>query len=246
MFINNNKHGVIVMIQIDLEKAQELYCELKSWARVAKLLKISQAGLYKKIKKAGLRTGEFRKENVDKNELEKLQSKYDSGMTLRELSKECNFSHNKLKDILKTRTISEAAVLARKKYPLSKETIEKLSRLAKERNLGGYRPHPNRGQKYKGIWFDSKWEVKVAKSLDKNGINWERPKVGFVWTDNGNKYYPDFFLNDFDVYLDPKNPYLQVKDKEKIHEAQIRNNIKVFVLSENELDWLIIKKIILG
>lgn len=119
----------------------------------------------------------------------------------------------------------------------SAEGLEKLSRLAKERGLGGYRPHPNKGERYKGLFFDSKWEVRVAKSLDENEIRWEQPKVGFVWNDHGNKYYPDFFLPDFDVFLDPKNSFLRVKDKEKIENAQLRNGIRVFVLTEDQLTW---------
>lgn len=115
---------------------------------------------------------------------------------------------------------------------------------AKKNNLGGYRPHPNKGVYYNGIWLDSKWEERVAKSLDEHLILWERPKVGFIWNDLGNKYYPDFYLVDYDVYLDPKNPYLQIKDATKILESQIRNNIKVIVLSENELSWDIIHHLI--
>lgn len=119
----------------------------------------------------------------------------------------------------------------------STEAKEKLSRLAKERGLGGYRPHPNRGKWYNGIWFDSNWEVSVAIELDKNNIGWERPRIGFVWNDKGNKYYPDFYLTEYNVYLDPKNPYLQVKDEIKLKEASARNGIKIYVLNESQLSW---------
>lgn len=117
------------------------------------------------------------------------------------------------------------------------EGLEKLSRLAKEKGLGGYRPHPNKGERYKGLWFDSKWEVKVAQSLDENGIRWEQPSVGFVWNNFGNKYYPDFFLPDFNVYLDPKNSYLRETHKLKIDNAQMFNKIRVLVLTEEQLSW---------
>ena len=124
-----------------------------------------------------------------------------------------------------------------RKGTVSIEGRMKLSSLAKERGLGGYRPHPNRGTYYKEIWFDSSWEVRVAKSLDENKIKWERPRNGFIWNDEGNKYYPDFYLIDHDVYLDPKNAYLQKIDKQKIEAASIRNNIKVIVLNEEQLEW---------
>lgn len=138
------------------------------------------------------------------------------------------------------RVAKQAEQLRGRKLPPnyhSPEVRKKLSILAKDRGLGGYRPHPNRGERYKGIWFDSKWEVKVAQSLDDNGVIWDRPRVGFVWTDDGKKYYPDFFLPKFNVFLDPKNDYLRKVDAVKIEEAQRRNNIKVLVLSENQLTW---------
>lgn len=127
----------------------------------------------------------------------------------------------------------------------TEEGLKKLSDHAKRRNLGGYRPHPNKGCNYKGIWFDSKWELRLAESLDLNNIRWERPKNGFVWNDTGNKYFPDFFLIDYNVYLDPKNSYLQIKDKQKIENASLINNIKIFVLNESQLDWKIIKNMLL-
>lgn len=122
-------------------------------------------------------------------------------------------------------------------YEVSEIEKEKRSIRAKEICLGGYRPHPNKGSYYKNTWFDSKWEVQVARSLDENNIKWERPRYGFIWNEKGNKYYPDFYLVDHDVYLDPKNEFLQKKDKIKIEEAQRINNIKVIVLSENQLEW---------
>ena len=79
--------------------------------------------------------------------------------------------------------------------------------------------------------------MKLAKSLDEHGISWIRPKVGFLWNDQGNRYYPDFYLPDFNVYLDPKNNYLRKIDKYKIDNVQLRNNIRVLVLSEEQLDW---------
>jgi hypothetical protein len=85
---------------------------------------------------------------------------------------------------------------------------------------------------YKGIYMDSSWEVKLAEWLDENKIKWIRDrKINFKWTDdNGNtrRYYPDFYLIDYNVYCDPKNKYLQGKDKVKIERAQVENNITVF------------------
>lgn len=59
------------------------------------------------------------------------------------------------------------------------------------------------------VIMDSSAEVKVAKILDEHHINWIRPTF-LPWLDDFNKehhYFPDFYLTDFDLYLDPKNDY---------------------------------------
>jgi hypothetical protein len=69
------------------------------------------------------------------------------------------------------------------------------------------------------IRFDSSWEYKIACYLDNKNINWIRPKTGISWKDNTGKerfYYPDFYLPDYDLYLDPKNDQVIKKDKEKL------------------------------
>lgn len=180
--------------------------------------------------------------NICKNEAQKL---YDSGLSLRNLSKHFGVSKDtiiKLK--LKTRTLLDANRLMVKNRVFSEQGKKSLSDFAKKRSLGGYRPHPNKGEKYKDVWFDSKWEVRVAKSLDENNISWIRPRKGFIWADDGKKYYPDFYLTEYDVYLDPKNDYLIKKDKLKIEESEKRNNIRVIVLNEKQLDWEKIKALI--
>jgi hypothetical protein len=168
------------------------------------------------------------------------QKLYDSGFSLRRLMIHYNCSLRTIQKLnLKTRTISNAMTINPSK--LTEEGIQTLSRLAKERGLGGYKPHPNKGTRYKGIWFDSKWEVRVAESLDENNIAWERPAIGFIWSDAGKKYYPDFYLPEYNVYLDPKNDYLIKTDSVKIVEAQKRNNIKVIILTKFQLNWETIK-----
>jgi hypothetical protein len=74
--------------------------------------------------------------------------------------------------------------------------------------------------KYNGVIFDSSWEVDIAKFLNKNKIKWQRSrKIVLIWVDyNNNKrrYYPDFYLPKYDLYLDPKNKYKQKLDQEKL------------------------------
>lgn len=179
--------------------------------------------------------------NLDKIEVQRL---YDTGLSIRELAKKLNVSPMTIQKLkLKTRNFEDSQKFI-KRQPMSVENRQKLSDLAKERKLGGYRPHPNKGKYYNNIWFDSNWEIKVAISLDDENIRWERPSIGYVWTDCNKKYYPDFYLLDYDIYLDPKNSFLRIKDEIKIQQAQIRNNIRVIVLNENQLTWNEIKKLI--
>lgn len=89
------------------------------------------------------------------------------------------------------------------------------------------------------INLHSSYEYIVAKSLDSNNIEWTRPPY-FWWYDVNDikhRYYPDFYLPEYDIYLDPKNPYLISKDAEKITRVCIQNNIRILVLSKYELNW---------
>ena len=57
--------------------------------------------------------------------------------------------------------------------------------------------------------LDSSYERKLAKLFDDNNIRWIRPKPLDWYSTDGIKhhYFPDFYLVDYDVYLDPKNEY---------------------------------------
>ena|SRR5882672_10962886 len=71
------------------------------------------------------------------------------------------------------------------------------------------------------VLLESSWELAVAMRLDELRIQWSRP-APIRWIDAedaSHLYYPDFFLPDYDIYLDPKNPYCmdqQVKKMEII------------------------------
>ena len=84
---------------------------------------------------------------------------------------------------------------------------------------------------YKGIWMDCSWEVKLAEFLDSQNIEWIRSrKIMFFWTDkDGSKrrYYPDFYLPKYNLYLDPKNKFLIGKDTYKINQVIRENGIEL-------------------
>lgn len=89
----------------------------------------------------------------------------------------------------------------------SKATHQRLTRKAHDFT-------DKRGRTFK---FDSSWEDAVARRLDELDINWNRPPfVPYVLDGKSRKYFPDFYLPDHDIYLDPKNPYHCVAQKPKL------------------------------
>jgi len=129
---------------------------------------------------------------------------------------------------------------------------QRMREVAFERHLGGW--HTSKTIEYKGIKLDSTYELDVAKNLDENQIKWERPKY-LLWKDqNGleHRYYPDFYLPEYNVYLDPKNDYLinneskryGITDTEKIKIVEQQNNVKIIILDKNNLTWESIKKLL--
>jgi predicted nucleic acid-binding Zn ribbon protein len=69
------------------------------------------------------------------------------------------------------------------------------------------------------ITLESSFELKLAKFLDERGIVWIRPKP-IKWVDprdgKNRFYYPDFYLSDYGIYLDPKNSYVIKLDQTKL------------------------------
>ena len=92
------------------------------------------------------------------------------------------------------------------------------------------------------VWLESSYEYKVAESLDKNNIKWRRPAY-LKYSDN-KKYYADFYLIDYDVYLDPKNNYLIPLDTPKINQVMIENNVIIIILTKDQLNWESIYKVL--
>lgn len=109
-----------------------------------------------------------------------------------------------------------------------KQLIKKNSTL--NPNCGGETGY--RHYKYKNILMDSSWEVELAKWMDNQKIDWERSrkKHMFWWIDKfGNKrrYYPDFYIPKFKIYLDPKNKYKLKNDLDKLNRVVLQNKINL-------------------
>jgi len=80
------------------------------------------------------------------------------------------------------------------------------------------------------VLLDSSWEEALAIRLDSLGINWTRPK-SVKWVDTNGKthnYFPDFYLTDYDIYLDPKNDLVYKITIEKIKKIlEILPNLRI-------------------
>lgn len=88
--------------------------------------------------------------------------------------------------------------------------------------------------------LQSTWEIITAQMLDDLLIEWVRPK-SIIWEDCNKKarrYYADFYLPAFDVYLDPKNPWVMQKDQDKIE--KVSRIVSLLVGTPDE----IIKKVV--
>lgn len=124
-------------------------------------------------------------------------------------------------------------------------TTEQRIENAKKFGFGGYRENAGHSKKYKVLdsfgketTLQSSYELICSEILDKLKIRWYRPKA--LKYDERN-YFADFYLPDYDIWLDPKNDYKAIQDKEKIKKVIEQNNVKLFVLLKNNLNEEYIK-----
>jgi hypothetical protein len=118
---------------------------------------------------------------------------------------------------------------------------EQKSIWAKEAKTGGYKENAGRSKKFrvndsfgKEVVLQSSYELRCSEILNNLKINWIRPKH-LKWCDGLKKYFADFYLPDYNIYLDPKNNYKAKLDKEKIESVIKENCVKVYIISEAQL-----------
>ena len=96
---------------------------------------------------------------------------------------------------------------------------DKTKQILREKALASSHRRLKRGMiEYNGVMLDSSWELALAKRLDELSIAWVRPSP-IKWTDNEgiiHNYFPDFYLPEYDLYLDPKNPQAVKVQRKKI------------------------------
>jgi len=85
---------------------------------------------------------------------------------------------------------------------------------------------------YNGFKLNGKWELEVAKWLDKNNIKWTNiitNPFDYEWNGKIHSYFPDFYLIEKNLYLEVKG-YERERDKFK---WSVVPNLKV--LKNNEI-----------
>lgn len=97
----------------------------------------------------------------------------------------------------------------RRKASTGKTHSEETKQLLKEKALASPHRRLRRGIiEYNGVLLDSSWELELAKRLDELKIKWIRPDP-IPWIDEKgvtHNYFPDFYIEEYDLFLDPKNP----------------------------------------
>lgn len=76
------------------------------------------------------------------------------------------------------------------------------------------------------------FEIKVAEVLDSLKLNWNRNWKGFNYTTldgNERKYYPDFYVSDFDAYVEFKG-WVTEHSSHKMNDAAKKNNLKLIII----------------
>ena len=59
---------------------------------------------------------------------------------------------------------------------------------------------------YNNTVLKGSWEVKIAELLDNNDIVWTNKitPIPYFWKNDWHLYFPDFYLPDFDLYIEVK------------------------------------------
>lgn len=107
-------------------------------------------------------------------------------------------------------------------------------------NFGGNRsrnitPYTNR--RGLTVSLDSSWEVKMATLLDSICVDWVRPTEPLWYTNlEGKKrrYFPDFYVPAYSLYIDTKNPWRVEQDMDKLTRVTDQQPISLLIVSGEE------------
>lgn len=91
--------------------------------------------------------------------------------------------------------------------------------------------------------LDSSYERIIARILDEHDVDWIRPKPLDWYSHDGVKhhYFPDFYLTEHNLYLDPKNDYCFKAQAEKISYIREHYDNCIF-MTKDQLNWEFISR----
>jgi hypothetical protein len=175
-----------------------------------------------------------------------VQEYYDNGDTVAQVLKNFNFNCRAWNKAVKLNLLKSRDRVVTQKNNILKLTLEeRKKRFSRKQELwhkpkGGYRPNAGHSQKFyvtdsynNNVCLQSSYEKICSDILNELKIKWIRPKALIY---NNKKYFPDFYLTDYNVYLDPKNDFLYNKDLEKINNVIKENKVKIFILKKENLN----------
>jgi hypothetical protein len=85
---------------------------------------------------------------------------------------------------------------------------------------------------YRGFKLKGKWELETAKWFDEKGIKWTNiipTPFEYFWDGSIHYYFPDFYLEEFDLYVEVKG-YEREKDREKWKSVE-----RIIILKKEEI-----------
>lgn len=88
-------------------------------------------------------------------------------------------------------------------------------------------------------WYRSRWEIVMANSLHESGIRFEYEPKRFVFSHKHKEtYLPDFYLPDFDCWIEVKG-YMDKRSTKRLSLfAKEYANEKLVLVMENEIERL--------
>jgi len=84
------------------------------------------------------------------------------------------------------------------------------------------------------VRYNSTWEYKVAQYLTENNISWIRKgikPISYYWNDGWHLYFPDFYLTDYDKYVEVKG-YETERDRAKWSQS----DKPIIIIKQKEMD----------
>lgn len=142
--------------------------------------------------------------------------------------------------VLKASISVSKTLKGRPGIPHTEETKLKLSRIMSTNNKGGRSKwYEVSGQKVQGTW-----ERDIAHKLNEMNISWEKLKTNnhtFTYELDGKtrNYTPDFYLKDFDIYLEIKG-YWWGNDKSKMDIVMSKYpNVRFIIIEKFEYNKIL-------